>query len=378
MPSPNEASWQGSAPVLLRLALRAYPAADRRGYGDELLEAALELADDNSTRLREASGLIQGGVEARMARIRLGLRAVDLVAAFRKLTLPLAALITMVWSVAACARITGATYNFADRGPTIGSVVLLTLIALLVLGVARAQRGIATFAASALFLQILASALWHTARGGVVTASPSIHLNIGWWWFGPNITWSLVPLVLLLIPACWHMRPAAPRLPGVPRPLTEQGALRLLVLLLPAALLGATLSVAPQYVVSPGSGETTQLPGLLILMLVVATLWVARAVPGGRERAATAAALLGMAVSPSIAYGASRLVLSPLGDHIQNRDLFVALGLLIAVLLMVLAAVIFAVVLANVGLRAIDRRGGSPLAVGHAIALGPDASTPAD
>ncbi len=152
----------------------------------------------------------------------------------------------------------------------------------------------------------------------------------------------------------------------------------MLVLLTPAALLGTVLSLWPQYVVTPGGGETTQLPGLLILMLVVATLWVARTVPGGRERVATAAALVGLGVSPSIAYGASRLALSPLGDHIQNRDLYVALGLLIAVLLMLLAAAMFVLVLANVGLRAIDRRGGSPLAVGHAITLGPDVSAPVD
>lgn len=372
MPSPSEASDLTPAPLLLRLALHAYPAADRRGYGDELLEAALELAGDQSTRLREAGGLVQGGVEARIARLRFGLGAVDLVEALRRLTLPLAALATMVWSAAAGARISGATIGFADHGPTAGSVALLSILALLVLGVARGQRGIATFAASALSLQVFASALWHTARGGVVTASPSIHLNIGWWWFGPNITWSLLPLLLLLIPACWFMRPAAPRVPGIPRPLTELGALRVAVLVLPAMLFGLLLQLAPQYLLVAGSAETTQLPGILILMLVVAMLWVARAVPGGRERAATAAALVGMAASPSIAYGASRLVLSPLGRHVENRDLYVALGLLIAVVLVLLAAAMFAAVLANVGLRAIDRRGGSPLAVGHAITLGPD------
>ncbi len=370
MPSPSEASSAAPAPLLLRLALRAYPPVDRRGYGDELVEAALELADGRSGYVREAGGLLQGGIEARLARLRLGLGAVDLLAALRRLTLPLTALVTMIWSAAAAARINGATIDWADRGPTAGSVVLLTLLALLILGVARAQRGIATFAATALFLQILASALWYTARGGTVTASPSVHLNIGWWWFGPNVTWSLLPLVLLLVLACWRMRPAAPRLPDVPRPLTEQGAVRLLIIVLPAVLFGVLLHYAPQYVVQ--GRETTQLPGLLVLIAVVATLWVARAVPGGRERAATAAALVGMGASPSIAYGAARLVLSPLGSFVENRDLVVALNLLMAVLLMVVAAAIFLAVLAAVGLRVIDRRGGSPLAVGHAIPLGPD------
>jgi hypothetical protein len=379
MPSPSEADEPTPRPpLLLRLALHAYPAADRRGYGDELLEAALELAGDGGTELREAGGLVQGGFEARLARVRYGLSAVDLAGALRLLTLPLAALATMIWAAAAGARMTGATIGWADQGATVGSVALLSILALLVLGVARAQRGIATFAATALFLQVLASALWHTARGGVVTASPALHLNIGWWWFGPNITWSLLPLLLLLIPACWFMRPAAPRIPGVPRPLTELGALRLAVLVLPAVLFGALLHVAPQYLIAPGSGDTTQLPGLLVLMLVVAALWVARVVPGGRERAATASALVAMGASPSIAYGASRLVLSPLGQHVENRDLYVALGLVIAVVLVLLAAAMFAVVLANVGLRAIDRRGGSPLAVGHAIALGPDGQPQAE
>ena len=51
MPRRNEAD----PPLLLRAALRAYPPADRRGYGDELLEAAVELSAEGS-EMREAAG----------------------------------------------------------------------------------------------------------------------------------------------------------------------------------------------------------------------------------------------------------------------------------------------------------------------------------
>jgi hypothetical protein len=378
MPRSNEAEPPRLVPRALRFALRAYPPVDREGYGDELLEAALELSADGSTPMREAAGLLHGGVEARLARLRLGTGAVDLVGGLRRLTLPAAALATMIWAVAAGARITGSTINWADRGPTVGSVALLAILSLLVLGVARQQRGIATAAATMLFLQVFASALWHSARAGVVTASPSIHLNIGWWWFGPNITWSLLPVLALLVAACWWMEPAAPRVPGIRRPLTERGEIRLVALVLPAVVLGAIVHAMPRLLLQSDGAETTQLPGLLLLIVVVGVLWIATTVPRDREGLATAAALVGLCATPSIAYGAARIAISPLSDVVASRDLYVALGLLIAVVLVLLAFAFFAVVLAHVGLRAIDRRGGSPLAVGHAIPLGPEGHAQTD
>jgi hypothetical protein len=113
MPSPSTAD----RPLILRAALRAYPAADRRGYGDELLEAAVELSGMESTLLREALGLVRGGFQARMARTRLGLAAIDYPAALRWLTFPLAASSVMVWGVAAGARISGGTNAAGFHGP---------------------------------------------------------------------------------------------------------------------------------------------------------------------------------------------------------------------------------------------------------------------
>lgn len=366
MPRRNEAD----PPLLLRAALRAYPPADRRGYGDELLEAAVELSAEGS-EMREAAGLVRGGTEARAARLRLGLIAVNVRRGAGVLALPLAAFVTMVWGVAAGARMAGATNPWGYHGPTAGSVVLLSLVALVVLGVARQQRGIATVAAGALALQVFASAAWQTARGGVVTAAPSLHLNVGPWWFGPNLAWSFVPLALMLVPACWCMSPAAPRVPGLPRPWSERWGVRLVVLLLPVAALAVVVRVAPQFVVEIGGGETTELPGLLFLMLIVGVLWIATS-PRSRDDHAVAAALAGLAAMPSVAYGAARFLVTPLAHTLVDRDLVVGVGLALACVLVLLAAWGFVVVLAHVGLRTIDRRGGSPLAVGHAIPLGPD------
>ena len=64
MPRRNEAD----TPLLLRAALRAYPPADRRGYGDELLEAAVELSAEGS-EMREAAGLVWSFVTAHWDRI---------------------------------------------------------------------------------------------------------------------------------------------------------------------------------------------------------------------------------------------------------------------------------------------------------------------
>jgi hypothetical protein len=59
-------------------------------------------------------------------------------------------------------------------------------------------------------------------------------------------------------------------------------------------------------------------------------------------------------------------------DAIAVRDLYVVGGVVCAGAFIVLAVWFFVVVLAHIGLRAVDRRGGSPLAVGHAVVVGPD------
>lgn len=357
--------------LLLRAALRAYPAADRKGWGDELLEAAIDLAGTESSAPREALGLVAGGVQARLARLRMGLRALDLAAGLRLLTLPVAAFVAMIWSAAAVARILGTANASGVHGVTVGSVTLLGLLALLVLGVARCQRGIATVAAAGLLLQVFCSAAWRLTRGVLVTAAPMLHLHLGPWWFGPSMVWSLLPLLGLLVPACWVMEPAAPRVHGLARPLRERPLARLVALLLPAALLGLVLEVAPQVIVDAG-GETTELAGIAFLMLIVGSLWAATSVWRGGEVASTAGALAGLALVPSVAYGAARFVASPLLGGIQGRDAYVAVGLAVGTLCVVVASLGFVVVLSHVGLRVVDRRGGSPLAVGHAVALSPD------
>lgn len=373
MPKSSGAEPQALPPLALRIALRAYPKADRAGYGEELLEAALELADHGSSPLREAVGLLRGGGEARLVRTRLGLGAVGLRAGLRQLALPLAAFVTMIWSAAAGARIVGVGPS-AEPAMTVGAVLLFVILAFLVLGVARGQRGIAAASALALAVYVAAGALWYTARGGVVTASPSLHLAVGSWSFGPNITWTLLPILMLLVPASLCMRPAAPRVPGIPRPLTESMPVRVLLLISPALALCGVLEAAPGLLIEEGGLETTDLPGLTYLMGIVALWWVATAVPQGDECRAVGCALVLLCATPSLAFSTARVVISPLEPLISNRDLWVAFGLVVAIVLVLAALAVFTVVLARIGLRVIDRRGGSPLAVGHAIPLGPEDS----
>ncbi|MEH3054849.1 MAG: hypothetical protein PGN13_12735 [Patulibacter minatonensis] len=366
MPRSNEADRH----LLLRAALRAYPPADREGYGDELLEAAIELSADSSAG-REALGLVRGGVEARVARLRLGLRSIALRAALSRLALPLTAFVVAIWAVAGVGRIVGTTHGPNHSGLTLGAVVLLTLVVAVASSVASQRRLPATIGAGALALWIVASLIWQSARGNVVTAAPVLHLNIGSWWFGPSFMWALIPLVLLLVPACWCMPPAAPRVPDLRRPWVEYPPLRLVTVVLPAAVLGVILLRAPQVLVEPVTRETTEIPGIAFLMVLVGVLWVATS-PAFDDRLGAACALVGLAAVPSVAYGAARLLMTGLTDLIAARDLYVVAGVVCAGAFIVFAIWFFVVVLAHIGLRAVDRRGGSPLAVGHAVVVGPD------
>ncbi|MBO9533102.1 MAG: hypothetical protein J7513_09040 [Solirubrobacteraceae bacterium] len=343
------------------------------------MEAAVELAVDGSIR-REALGLFRGGTQARIARGQLGLRAIDLRAGLDRACVPVAALVVAIWSMAAITRILGTASPAPDvRGLTIGSALLLAELAVLIVAISRRQRLPALLAAAALLVQGSASAVWMSARGGTVTAAPSVPLHLGPWWFGPSLIWSALPFLALLVAACVSMAPAAPRVPGIPRPVRESALVRAATLLVPAGVLGVALVTAPQLMFEAGrSGSTTEIPGILALMLIVAALWVAANPTIRQESLAIAGALIGLAAVPSVAWGAARIVLDPIRGQFESRDLLVVLGVGLSILFVVVAVLAFVVTLSQVGLRTLDRRGGSALAVGHAIALGPDPAGSAD
>ncbi|MBJ7473055.1 MAG: hypothetical protein JHD16_17250 [Solirubrobacteraceae bacterium] len=331
----------------LRAALHAYPAVDRREYGADLLDAATDLAELGSTS-KEFAGLLRGGLEARVRRGRAGLLAVDRRAAGDVLAAPLASAVVAIWGAAAIARISGGVGTGAAPGFTLGSVLLLVTLALLVIAVARRQRVLATSASLVLLAQVTISVGWVQWRGGIVTAAPHMHLHVGPWWFGPSLVWALVPFLVLLVGCCWVIAPASPRLPGLPRALRESSLARLLVLLAPSVGLGAVLVLQPALI--SGNGGTTELPGLLFLMVIVAAFWLATSRPAGRNHWSAAAGLLGIAAVPSVAYGLAGL-LTPLLSGVGAPTTRIGLALALSTLVVLSSMAVFVAALASVGLR---------------------------
>ena len=335
--------------AVLRASLRAYPAIDRGEYGEDLLDAASDLAASGST-LKEVGGLVRGGLEARVRRGRAGLLAVDRTATAELLVGPLTGAVVALGGAGAVARMTGGTSFAAVSRPgvTLGAVALLAFVALLAVAVARRQRNVAVLAALLLLGQVALSAGWSQWRGGLVTAAPHLSLHVGPWWFGPSLVWSLVPFLVLLVFCCAWMVPAGARLDGVQRPRRERSGVRLLMLLSPSAAAAAVLLLRPSLLLNTGTRETTELPGLLFLMLIVAAFWFATSSPAGRDHWSAAAALLGLAAVPSVAYGFADLIYPFL---LGTAPMRLGLVLMLSALLVTLSVAVFLAALSSVGLR---------------------------
>ncbi len=336
----------------LRVALRAYPAVDRQEYGEDLLDAAFDLATSGSSTAKEVGGLLVGGARARARRGWAGLRAFDRQAAGDSLVEPLTGMCVAFWGAALLARMSGSigAANGARAGLTVGSLLLLVVLVVLVLAVARRQRALATSAALVLFAQATLSAGWAQWRGGIVTAAPQLHLHVGPWWFGPSLVWSLLPFVALLAACCWAMTPASARLPGLPRGPREWSTVRFVALFSPSALLASLLLFRPSLLLEPGGNETTELPGLLFLMLVVASFWLATSSPPGRDHWSAAAALTGLAAVPSVAYGFAGL-LTPTLAGVGAPVIRLGFVLLLSGVLVLCCVTVFLAALSAVGLR---------------------------
>ena len=331
----------------LRAALRAYPAEDRRAYGEDLFDAAVDLAEAGSTG-KEVAGLVGGGLQARVRRGRSGLLAFDRRAAGDSLVQPLVAVAVAIWGAAGIARLSGGVGTGASAGLTLGRVLLLVTLALLVIAVVRRQRGLATSAAVVLLAQVTISAGWVQWRGGIVTAAPHVHLHVGPWWFGPSMVWSLVPFLVLLVGCCWVMAPAPPRLPGLRRAPRESPLARLVMLLVPSGGVAAVLLLQPSLIFA--GAVTTELPGLLFLMVIVAAFWLATSRPDGRDHWSAAAALVGIAAVPSVAYGFAGL-LTPLLSGVGAPTTRIGLALAFSTLVVLASMAVFLAALASVGLR---------------------------
>jgi len=87
---------------LLRLALRSYPRERRERDGAVLLDCAAELASaGGSSRIREAAGLVAGGVAARAGTARADLASAPWRRTLEALAVPLAAATLAVWAAGA-------------------------------------------------------------------------------------------------------------------------------------------------------------------------------------------------------------------------------------------------------------------------------------
>lgn len=338
-------------PRCLRAALRAYPAVDRDLYGGDLIDAAADLAASGSV-VREVGGLLRGGLSARVRRVRAGLMAFDRQAAGDALVEPLTGAVVAIFGAAAIARMAGAigSTSSARAGITVGAVVLLVELALLVVAVARRQRGLAAGAATALLFQAALSAGWAQWRGDIVTAAPQLHLHVGDWWFGPSLVWSIVPFVALLVLCCLAMTPAAARLAGARRAPREWSEVRLAALFAPSAAMAAVLVLQPSILLGPDAVETTEVPGVAFLILIVGAFWLATSSPGGRDHLAAAAALLGLAAVPSVAYGFADLV-TPTLDGLGTPTTRLAVVLVLSSVVVLVSVAVFLAALAAVGLR---------------------------
>lgn len=338
-------------PACLRAALRAYPRGDRDLYGADLIDAAVDLAATGSTT-REVAGLLRGGLGARSRRVRAGVRALDRGAAGDALVEPLTGAIVAIFGAAAIARMAGGigAHAGAKAGLTLGAMLLLAELAVLVLAVARRQRTLAVGASLALLFQVVISAGWAQWRGGIVTAAPQLHLHVGDWWFGPSLVWSIAPFIALLAFCCSVMTPAPARLKGMRRGARDLHELRLVALFVPSALLGATLLLRPGLLLGPDATETTELPAILFLMLIVGAFWGATSAPGGKDHLAAAAALLGLAAVPSVAYGFADLVLPAL-DFLGAPTTRLGVALLLSSMVVAGCLTVFFAALAAVGLR---------------------------
>lgn len=337
-------------PVCLRAALRAYPSADRELYGADLVDAAADLAASGSTT-REVAGLLRGGLAARTRRVRAGLQAFDRQAAGDALVEPLTGALVAIFGAAAIARMAGGVGEHAGAraGVTLGALLLLAELAVLVVAVARRQRALAVAASGALLFQVVISAGWAQWRAGIVTAAPPLHLHVGDWWFGPSLVWSIAPFVVALVLACSVMTPASARLEGVQRRPRELHELRLVALFVPSAVLGALLLLRPGLLLG-SDGDTTELPAILFLMLIVGAFWAATSAPGGKDHLAAAAALLGLAAVPSVAYGFADLIL-PAFSFLPAPTTRLGVVLLLSALVVAGSVTIFLAALASVGLR---------------------------
>ncbi len=275
----------------------------------------------------------------------------------------------LVWGCAAVARINGATNSWGYRGVTLGSMVLLGLLALLAIGVAWRQRALATVAAGAIAVDAAASAAY------AMTTSPLSR----------------------------PLQPAPPRWAVVVR--AEPGHLRDPECRVAGRrLLGARSSgCAPARRSSAGArGAAPSVPG------------DRRAGDGARHRPQGGAEhcvrprrgddraardriphagrrrALGGDVRPQVGAGRCRCGMScvrarsdrrargrahgdaPPGSGACRSTLYTALGMVGSALAVLLSAAVFVSMIAHVGLRAVDRQGGCALAVGHALPLAAD------
>ncbi len=164
--------------ALLRLAARAYPNAARERDGDALLDLASELAEDRSSTLREAAGLVRGGASARMNGLAGQIALAPWHAARERLALPLAA------ALFALAAVGAARAGLAQQWVGWSVLVLLVAAGVTVAGGAAGHRWLTAtgaFAATGMIgLDALRDTYGEGSRWGSEVGSALVDVLVMW------------------------------------------------------------------------------------------------------------------------------------------------------------------------------------------------------
>jgi hypothetical protein len=164
--------------ALLSLCARAYPKAARERDGDALLDLASELAEDRSSTLREAAGLVRSGASARIRGLAGRIALVPLRAARERLALPLAA------ALFALAAVGAARAGLAQGWVGWSVVVLLGAAGLTIAGAAAGHRWLTAAGAFAVSGMLGLDALRDTygagSRWGSEVGSALVDVLVMW------------------------------------------------------------------------------------------------------------------------------------------------------------------------------------------------------
>jgi hypothetical protein len=259
---------------LLRICLIAYPRTRRRTDGQELLGTALELAGGGSSGLREARGLLIGGLMARVSTFTHRVRSAPWRGGLQTLALPLAAVGLAIW--------TAGSQHIADNESHGWWTLVLAGSAVALVGAATGSRILALPGA----LVALAPVLAHP---DLVGSSVDTHYSSSTGHVSLDVAAAWIPGAILLAVCC-----AA--LPTRPKVTPAQAVARLALAAMPAAiLLWVAREVPSKAQADAPTGDRLLFAGIAIAVCVALAIALSAAI-SGRDAKRGLAATIALAV----------------------------------------------------------------------------------